>query len=335
MCFAMTSTAQHRVFVRAPARLHLGFLDMHGGLGRRFGSMGLCLQEIATELCATRTADITAEGPDADRAVRYAKRIMAQIHPGAGAHISVREAIPAHAGLGSGTQLALAVGAALCRLYGAEMAVPSMARMMGRGRRSGVGIGTFTQGGFIMDAGRSGAARTPPVISRLPVPENWRFLLLLDPVLVGISGKEEGEAFSHLSDMPRATAGELCRLALMRILPALVEEDCAAFGDGVSRVQQVIGEYFASVQNGVYRSPAVEEALGLLLRHGATGAGQSSWGPTGFAVFASETGAYKALRLLRRQWPQDSGIEFLLCRAQNNPAVVRADDTAVKSVRRR
>jgi beta-RFAP synthase len=332
---AMAATDQQGIHVRAPARLHLGFLDMHGGLGRRFGSMGLCLQEIATELSATRTADITAEGPDAERAVRYAKRIMAQIHPGAGAHISIREAIPAHAGLGSGTQLALAVGRALCRLYGAELPVPAMARLMGRGRRSGVGIGTFTQGGFIMDAGRGGDARTPPVISRLPVPESWRFLLLMDPVLVGVSGKAEGEAFSHLSDMPRTTAGELCRLALMRILPALVEEDCPAFGDGVSRIQQVIGEYFASVQNGVYRSPAVEEALGILLRHGATGAGQSSWGPTGFAIFASETGAYKALRQLRRRLPGDSGLELMLCRAQNSPAAVRTEETSVKSARRR
>jgi beta-RFAP synthase len=329
----MTFTAQKGVFVRAPARLHLGFLDMHGGLGRRFGSMGLCLQEIATELSATRAADFTAEGPDADRAVRYTKRIMAQIHPGAGAHISIREAIPAHAGLGSGTQLALAVGSALCRLYGSDLPMEAIARIMGRGRRSGVGIGTFTQGGFIMDAGRGGTARTPPVISRLPVPESWRFLLLMDPVLSGFSGKDEGEAFSQLPDMPRATAGELCRLALMRILPALVEEDCAAFGDGVSRIQQVIGEYFASAQNGVYRSPAVEEALGLLLRHGATGAGQSSWGPTGFAIFASETGAYRGLRQLRRRWPE--GLEFLLCRAQNSPAVVRADEGSAKSVRRR
>lgn len=332
---AMTSTLQQRVHVRAPARLHLGFLDMHGGLGRRFGSMGLGLDEIATELSVVRTADITAEGPGADRAVRYARRIMAQIHPGAGAHILIQEAIPAHAGLGSGTQLALAVGAALCRLYGTELPVPSIGRIMGRGRRSGVGLGTFTHGGFIMDAGRGGAARTPPVISRLPVPESWRFLLLMDPVRSGLSGKDEGEAFSHLPEMPRATAGELCRLALMRILPALVEEDCAAFGDGVGRVQQVIGEYFATAQNGVYRSPAVEEALGLLLRHGATGAGQSSWGPTGFAIFASETGAYKALRQLRRHSAEGSGLEFLLCSAQNRPAAVRVDDVAVKSARRR
>jgi len=330
----MAATHPQRIHVRAPARLHLGFLDLNGGLGRRFGSLGLSLEDIAVELMASRTADVTAEGPDADRALRYAKRMLAQIQPGVGAHLEIRETIPAHSGLGSGTQLALAVGAALCRLYGAEMPVPSIARIMGRGRRSGIGIGTFTQGGFIMDAGRGGAGRTPPVISRLPVPESWRFLLLMDSTLSGVSGRDEGEAFSHLSDMPRATAGELCRLALMRILPALVEEDCAAFGDGVGRIQQVIGEYFASVQNGVYRSPAVEEALGLLLRHGAAGAGQSSWGPTGFAIFASETGAYKGLRQLRCHGDA-AGLEVLLCRAQNRPALVWTDEVAVKSARRR
>ena len=331
----MTATDQQCIRVRAPARLHLGFLDLNGGLGRRFGSIGLSLENIAVELTASRAADVTADGPDADRAIHYAKRMLAQIQPGLGAHLAIGEAIPAHAGLGSGTQLALAVGAALCRLYRAELPVPSIARIMGRGRRSGIGIGTFTQGGFIMDAGCGGATRTPPVISRLPVPENWRFVLIMDPAMSGVSGKDEGEAFSHLSDMPRATAGELCRLALMRILPALVEEDCAAFGDGVGHIQQVIGEYFASMQNGVYRSPLVEEALGLLLRHGAAGAGQSSWGPTGFAIFASETGAYKGLRQLRRQREDAAALEILVCRAQNGPALVRADDVAVKTAGRR
>jgi beta-RFAP synthase len=331
----MPATTPQRVQVRAPARLHLGFLDMNGGLGRRFGSIGLSLQDIAIELTAARAADVTAEGPDADRAVRYAKRILAQVQPGVGAHLSIRETIPAHAGLGSGTQLALAVGSALCRLYGSELPVSAIARVMGRGRRSGVGIGTFSQGGFIMDAGRSGSARMPPIISRLPVPENWRFLLVMDPAYKGISGTQEGDAFSRLADMPRATAGELCRLALMRVLPALIEEDCAAFGDGVGRVQHVIGEYFAAVQDGTYRSPAVEDALQLLLRQGATGVGQSSWGPTGFAIFASETGAYKALRHVRRQSQDSAGLDFVLCRAQNRPAVVRAEEPAVKAARRR
>ncbi len=32
-----------KVSVEATARLHLGFLDMNGGLGRKFGGLGLSL----------------------------------------------------------------------------------------------------------------------------------------------------------------------------------------------------------------------------------------------------------------------------------------------------
>ncbi|MGH6945016.1 MAG: beta-ribofuranosylaminobenzene 5'-phosphate synthase family protein, partial [Geminicoccaceae bacterium] len=54
--------ARHRgaVTVCAPARLHLGFLDLHGGLGRRFGSIGLTLEDIATRLRATPAGETQA-----------------------------------------------------------------------------------------------------------------------------------------------------------------------------------------------------------------------------------------------------------------------------------
>jgi len=58
---------------------------------------------------------------------------------------------------------------------------------------------------------------------------------------------------------------------------------------------------------------------------GAAGIGQSSWGPTGFAIFASETGAFQALRDLRAVYADDAGLDFVLCRARNVPAVVRMD----------
>ena len=38
----------------APARLHLGFLDVDGTLGRRFGSLGLAIDEPATEIVVRR-----------------------------------------------------------------------------------------------------------------------------------------------------------------------------------------------------------------------------------------------------------------------------------------
>jgi beta-ribofuranosylaminobenzene 5'-phosphate synthase len=42
------------VRVVAPARLHLGFLDLHGGLGRKFGSLGVTLDEPRTALTVRR-----------------------------------------------------------------------------------------------------------------------------------------------------------------------------------------------------------------------------------------------------------------------------------------
>jgi predicted sugar kinase len=49
-----------------------------------------------------------------------------------------------------------------------------------RGARSGIGIATFEQGGLVVDGGRGKQTLTPPVISRMTVPDDWRFILVFD-----------------------------------------------------------------------------------------------------------------------------------------------------------
>src|SRR5258708_15684104 len=51
------------VEVFAPARLHLGFLDLNGGLGRRFGSLGLTIDGIGTRLTVTRAPPASPRQP--------------------------------------------------------------------------------------------------------------------------------------------------------------------------------------------------------------------------------------------------------------------------------
>ena len=58
--------------VKAPARLHLGFLDMHGGLGRKFGSIGLAVKGVETSITATYSDDIDISGVFLKRAETYA-----------------------------------------------------------------------------------------------------------------------------------------------------------------------------------------------------------------------------------------------------------------------
>ncbi len=55
--------ADGAVRVEAPARLHFGFLDLHGGLGRRFGSIGLAIDAPSLALSARRAARPSVEGP--------------------------------------------------------------------------------------------------------------------------------------------------------------------------------------------------------------------------------------------------------------------------------
>ena len=131
-----------KVSVEAPARLHLGFLDLHGGLGRRFGSIGLAVDGVSTRLSATPAPVITASADDdriAERARKCAERVLDELKVNGGVRIKVESAIPTHAGLGSGTQLSLAIGTAVSTLFDLGLGTSDLARILTRGRRSGIG----------------------------------------------------------------------------------------------------------------------------------------------------------------------------------------------------
>lgn len=322
-----------KVKVEAPARLHMGFLDLHGGLGRRFGSIGLCLQEIATELSVTPAPDVTAEGPSAELARFNAEKLLSELGCNTGVRISVERAIPEHAGLGSGTQMAMAVGAALNRLLGLDQSPQQLSRLLKRGRRSGIGIGTFSAGGFIIDGGHGEETLIPPVLCQVSIPDTWRFMLVLDTSRRGLSGRDEVSAFRDLPPMDEAVVGRICRCILMQALPAIREGDCAAFGAAITEVQILNGEYFSTVQGGQYSSELVGETIRFLHELGATGVGQSSWGPTGFAIYANETEAHKALRQTREHLRGDQRLELKLCRARNAPALVEAQEAVMEKAK--
>ena len=314
------------VKVSAPGRLHLGFLDLHGGLGRLFGSLGLSLHDISTDLEVSHARELQVSGPSATRALKYAERMLAHLNIRKGLRIDIKQAIPEHAGLGSGTQMALAVGTAVRRLFGADLSLAAIARILNRGNRSGIGIGAFAKGGFIVDAGRSAETEVPPIVSHLHFPDSWRLILVLDRLHQGMYGQEESQAFGKLAKMDETKSANLCRLLVMQVLPAIVEQNCQLFGAAITEIQACMGDYFKTIQAGVYTSPDVGKVLAQLHEQGATGIGQSSWGPTGFAVYASETDAYHALKEVRGQWQGKSELELKICRAQNEQATVLLDD---------
>jgi beta-ribofuranosylaminobenzene 5'-phosphate synthase len=311
------------VTVSVPARLHLGFMDLNGGLGRRFGGIGLALKELGTTITIKASSYTHVEGPDQERARGYVESMRRRLGLNADYHLIVEEAVPAHAGLGSGTQLALAVAAGVRRLNDLPLDVPHDAIHLGRGLRSGTGIGIFTRGGLVVDGGRGADNMPAPVICHLPVPESWGILVLLDPARQGLHGPEELAAFAALAPFSAEDAASLCRLVMMKLLPSLAEGELAGFAEAIKEMQTTLGDYYAPVQGGHrFTSPQVAAALAVLERDGALGIGQSSWGPTGFAFAPSQAEATRLVTLLRQK-PEGRGLDIRVCAALNRGAEIK------------
>lgn len=310
------------VRVRAPARLHLGFLDPGGYLGRRFGSIGVAVEEIATEIEVTSAQAFSITGHHASRAVQVVLGLLKRLQLPDRVHIHIASQIPAHCGLGSGTQLALGLGVALARFWGRSLDVRQIAWLSGRGERSGIGIAAFEGGGFIVDGGRAETTETPPLISRLPVPESWRWLLVFDKRSQGLSGHCEVQAFRTLPPFPRATAAELCYQLMIQGLPAMAEGRFEDFCACLAKVQRANGEYFAPAQNGRYASREVAEVLGWLEGQGWIGVGQSSWGPTGFCLLPDPDTAEQIKLALMAKFVASTGLRFQVVQSRNRGAEI-------------
>jgi beta-RFAP synthase len=312
------------VTVRAPARLHFGFLDLSGSTGRRFGSVGLTLDWPGVVLRAGHAAELAVSGEQASRAEECARTLLSLLRLRTGCRIEVLQAIPAHVGLGSGTQLALAVGAALTCLNGLDRPIREVASLYERGQRSGIGIGAFEAGGFLIDGGRGERDAPPPIVVRALFPEPWRVLLILDRNAQGLHGAQEAAAFQALDHFPEAVSARLCRQMLMQALPALQEADLDAFGRAIGDMQRVTGDYFAPAQGGRFASPPVSAALQWLESLGIQGTGQSSWGPTGFAILGSEREAQSLAEQGTAKW--GTRLEFRICKGRNRGGDIEAAD---------
>ncbi len=317
------------VSVQSTGRLHMGFFDLHGGLGRKFGSIGLSLTAPSLELTASITETLQVTGASSARASNIIQQFMTKLNLNGSINLNIKQHIPEHAGLGSGTQLALAIGAAVNELYQLNLNTAQIAHLTGRGGRSGIGIAAFDKGGVLIDGGRvvsnanidisnSGA---PPLLVRYDFPEHWRILLILDNSQPGIHGEEELVAFSKLPIFSENLAAHLCRHVLMQAMPALVEQDLSAFGQSIQALQAHVGDYFAPAQGGRYASKRVGAVLQHLEAIGVACFGQSSWGPTGFAVFENAAEAENHLLNLKATFT-DSALDWIICSARNQGAEI-------------
>jgi beta-ribofuranosylaminobenzene 5'-phosphate synthase len=310
-----------KVYVKTPARLHLGLIDLNGDLGRLFGGLGVGIDRPNVILEAQRSERLTVTGEKTERVKTLAKRFLETYNVKANASINVKQTILEHTGLGSGTQLALAIATALSKLFDVDASTQELAEAMGRGQRTSVGSTIFAQGGFVVDGGKSKKG-FPTTILRQPFPHDWVFVVAIPNVKKGLAKSAETAAFKALAPMTAGEPGRLCRLMMMKLLPSLVERDIKNFGEALTQIQTVIGDYFAEVQGGTYSSQTAADGIALMQKLGAYGAGQSSWGPAFYGLTRKEEAKEIQLKV-QAFLSEDVGGQVFTARANNRGAYIK------------
>jgi beta-ribofuranosylaminobenzene 5'-phosphate synthase len=278
------------VIVSTPARLHFGTIDMRGDLGRIHGSVGVAIHEPRLVISAARSSILKATGPRSNRVLDFAKIILDDAGIREGVDFHVIKDIPEHKGFGSGTQLALAVGASISHLFDLNLNVEKLTIKLSRSKMSGIGAQTFQHGGFIVDGGRrvDKFNSTPPLIFHSDIPSNWRFVIGVPEINQTISGEMEKKAFKEFEPPSQELVGEVARLVLMKMIPSIIEKDIVTFGESMTDLDFKFGEYWLKVQGGRFSHPIIEAGVNHLLKSGSYGVGQSSWGPAFYGLADGE-----------------------------------------------
>ena len=306
------------VQISTGSRLHFGLLDTV----RPFGGVGVMTEDPVTEVIVSSADEFCCTERFGSRIGPIAERICERLGQTElpACRVDVVSTAPSHCGLGSGTQLALAVAESICSHQKLNVDQRTLANeLASRGRRSVVGTHGYWKGGLIYESAKEVAGNEFNSVQEcVAVPVTWR-VAVLRPTdhVVSVSGEQEREKFAELLPASEESGSELRRLIREEIMPAAMHADFRRFATSTRDYNELSGQLFASVQGGAYNGTAVSEIIHWLRDFGVLGYGQSSWGPGVFAWFGSQADADRCLAAL----PQN--IELVtLTSARNEPRSV-------------
>lgn len=328
------------MIIETPSRLHLALIDLNGSIGRIDGGVGLTIEKpgfiLKTEV-HDKNIEINFENNDIGQVLmneyrekieNSAKRIIESLKIHSGFKFLVKEAYPAHSGLGSGTQISLAVGKSILQLKGMDMPAYKIAKIVKRGGTSGIGVRAFDLGGFIIDGGHrvedkpdflpSSASNAPPapLITRYDFPEDWKIIIAIPNVPAGASGPKEVNIFQKYCPIPLAEVQKLSHILLMKMMPAVVEGDISSFGDSINQIQTM---GFKKIELKL-QHPLINILIENMRSAGALGVGMSSFGP---AVYAITDNNLKEISGVAKNAMKEIGGELIITKAQNRGATIK------------
>jgi beta-ribofuranosylaminobenzene 5'-phosphate synthase len=288
---------QQEFIIRTPARLHFTLIDLNGELGRIDGGIGVALDRPNWIL----KIKLSKEWSIPPLATNILKTLKSKLKISNKYEVTFKSELPIHVGLGSQTQLSLAIVHGITKLEGFDYSIPELAEIIGRGGTSGIGVAAYSHGGFILDGGHSridkpdflpshfSKAKPAVLINRIEVPSDWCFVVTIPDLGNGKYGTEEVKIFKKYCPISPEDVEKLSRIILMQLLPAIVENDLDNFGLGLTKIQNI---GFKRIENQLQHK-LIKELQDFYLANGAAGTGLSSFGPATFSLVRTEPVAKK------------------------------------------
>jgi beta-ribofuranosylaminobenzene 5'-phosphate synthase len=334
-----------KIRITTPCRIHLSLIDENGYTGRIDGGIGLMLDRPNVIFEATNHAEEFKI-----EAHKYYHESIEVINEQASKifkafninnknfHFNLKRYFPSHVGLGSKTQLSLAIALAITKLKNInDTSLEDLTRLVNRGGTSGIGWRGFEKGGFIVDAGHefgkgkeketflpssaSKEANPALTILRYPIPEHWRFVLVIPNVKKGAYGDEEISIFQSHAPIPKEEVNEVSHQILMKIVPGIVKNDLECFGEGLKRIQNIgFKKIEISLQHEI-----VKKALTFFEDFGVKAYGMSSFGPSVIGIVESDDEANNLLKAVQMHLNGNGG-HIYLCKPNNYGAKIEFED---------
>jgi beta-ribofuranosylaminobenzene 5'-phosphate synthase len=329
--------------ITTPCRIHATLIDMNGSIGRIDGGIGFTLSNPSWKIDFETTEsppimiDVPKEvgGNYIDVLVSDVLKNFGSSSDKARISIKVRGIIPRHVGLGSKTQLALALGDGISRLLKLDntpLSKEILASIVKRGGTSGIGVTSYFHGGAIIDGGHefgvgkekesflpssASSASPAPVLSRDDLPVGWRAVIGIPMLEKGAHDAEEVGIFKHYCPVPIAEVQQLSHVILMKLLPAIKQQ---RFNEICACINIFQNTGFKKVEVDL-RGKAYRRMLQDWRDAGAPCSGMSSFGPAIYSLAENDAQAFALRKSLDSILRPHGGTSFI-SKLQNTGAII-------------
>ncbi len=298
---------------------------MNGEIGRYCGGIGFGINYPLTKISVERVGNVDKiEGTYSDKMRHVLDVIRNKFDLSGKYHIRAPAQIAEHIGLGSESQMYLALADTLLKLEGKHAEPNEVIKTLKLGGVSGIGHHAYYSGGLVVDGGYSFGpgkdvtkftqhSKNPaPLIARHDFPDRWKVILAIPRNRQSLSGELEDAFFIRILPLPLFHAQQISHETLMHLLPAVAIKDFDEFIISLKAITALGQKPFEVELNREH----LEKILDSLERHTGFSA-VTSLGPTCYS-FIDATKIKKAdiARLLGRI-RRETGAQVVLTSVRN------------------